>query len=386
LLTASRSVDLPDASSTAVNPTLATSRVTDTGRETAPEVPNLTRPTHRPIAHKQMTRKRFLAAGGAVLGLLTIAPHSALAVRETQRPHDRLEPVVALGAFNEGDILWGDTSPVDEYTSLVGAPPLIINVFHPFKWESTYVSLEADYLNRVQSRFPKSVIMVTWEPNATRSAPLHSIIEGTHDVYVRSCAQEIKAFGKRILIRFAHEMNGTWYAWCGNPAKYKDAWNKMRLLFAAEGAADAEWVWCPSIEAPSYSASYPMAAYYPGDSSVEWLGLDGYNWATSHGDPWFTFDELMRPNIDSLESISSTKRVIIGETGCHDGGGNKALWIQQMHQSLRAHTYPSIAGVCYFNSNKDGANWRVDTSAESLAAYSEMVQDPYMQASLPAGM
>ena len=334
-------------------------------------------------ARERVSRKRFLAAGSAALGLAAIAPGAALAVGNGPLPQGSPGPGVALGAFNEGDVLWGDTGPVDEYTSLVGAAPLIVNTFHPFRWGGAYVGLEADYLNAVQAGYPESVVMVTWEPNVGRWRPLDRIIGGGHDAYIQGCAREIRAFGERILIRFAHEMNGFWYPWCGSPDKYKSAWNRMRSLFDAEGASNAEWVWCPNTEAPSYTPAYPMADYYPGDTAVEWLGLDGYNWATALGGSWYTFDELMQPNVDSLRRISQTKKVIIGETGCHNAGGDKALWMRQMHQSLRSGTYHSIAGVCYFNNNQDGADWRVDTSWESLTAYSEMAQDPYLQVSLP---
>ena len=49
-----------------------------------------------------------------------------------------------------------------------------------------------------------------------------------------------------------------------------------------EGVHNVEWVWAPNAEsAPGlFDVSSPnnWRHYYPGDSYVDWVGIDGYNW------------------------------------------------------------------------------------------------------------
>lgn len=44
---------------------------------------------------------------------------------------------------------------------------------------------------------------------------LKKISGGSLDTYLRTFARSAKAFGRTIWLRPFHEMNGTWYPWCG---------------------------------------------------------------------------------------------------------------------------------------------------------------------------
>src|SRR5438105_15657730 len=61
-----------------------------------------------------------------------------------------------------------------------------------------------------------------------------------------------------------------------SPASFVSAWRHVHDIFAARGATNAVWVWCPS--APGFASSTAQA-YYPGDTYVDWACADGYNWA-----------------------------------------------------------------------------------------------------------
>ena len=74
------------------------------------------------------------------------------------------------------------------------------------------------------------------------------------------------------------------------------------------------------------------------------------------------------------------KPIMIGEYGVvEDGPGVKAAWIDAARDAL-AERFPEIAAVVYFHSlrERDGFpyDWRMDTSAESLAAFPAMGADP----------
>lgn len=117
------------------------------------------------------------------------------------------------------------------------------------------------------------------------------------------------ARGAGVLVRFAHEMNGTWYAWSQDPTAYVAA---FRLVAEAVHRAPG----CGMLWAPNYGGGYPFsggayqakpgtpaydlldtnhdgtldeqddpyAPYYPGDDAVDWVGLSLYHWGNRY--PW----------------------------------------------------------------------------------------------------
>lgn len=325
------------------------------------------------MTRKEALEKGGMLAGAAALGLLGIAPRSTYAATTG----------AALGV-HAGNVQWGSTGSLDNYSSLVGRKPSLIHVFMAFYNNGGFRHVLLSGLNTLQNRYPGSVIMLTWEP---RGGPvtLDSIIAGTHDGYIRGEARTMKAFGKRLLLRPFHEMNLTAYPWGRQNPRYKliNAWRKMRSLFNAEGAWNVQWVWCPNVAAPLSPASPPLRDFYPGDAYVDWLGLDGYNWGGSRNFPWYQFYQIFKPSYDQLSAIGGPRKIIIAEVACDTRGGDKALWFRNMRSQIKA-SFPRIWGVCYFNIYDQGANWPVNTSAGSLTAYKEMVADPYYQVSLAA--
>jgi beta-mannanase len=140
---------------------------------------------------------------------------------------------------------------------------------------------------------------LTWEPwdkaiNGTTYS-LQSIIDGAHDDYIRRWAQQIRAWGQPLFLRWGHEMNGTWYPWDGShnggetttgygdpgkadgPERYVDAWRHIHRIFEAEGVENVTWIWSPNMIDHPNSVLNSIRNYYPGDEYVDWVGIDGYN-------------------------------------------------------------------------------------------------------------
>ncbi len=335
----------------------------------------------------RITRAGFLKLGSTALAGAT------LAVGILQRPVEAaIGRTIALGIY-AGNDQWGNTSRVDAYTRLVGVTPGIVSVFQAFRWEGSYVDFPVSGLNRLGSKYP--LVMLSWEPHSGGSASdsnpvtLDAILAGTHDAYISSRARDIVAFGKRILIRLGHEMNCNSYSygaqWDRAKAhKYARMWRRVHGIFERVGANRyAEWVWCPNVRKPVFD-SLPFSEYYPGDAYVDWLGLDGYNWGASRDMPWYSFEEIFKHSLDELYAVPAvTKKVIIGETACHDAGGDKAQWLKDMKRYLKNGETP-VRGVCYFHYNQDGANWRVDRPKGALRPYHEMADDRQFQGDLSA--
>lgn len=230
------------------------------------------------------------------------------------------------------------------------------------------------------------VPMLTWEPWLATANTLEAISGGAYDAYISAFAQDAKAWGKLVYLRFGHEMNGNWYPWDGShnggaagPAKYIAAWCHIHDLFAAAGATNVKFVWSVNSSDSPAEDWNKAAAYYPGDAYVDWIGFDGYNWGAGN---WQTFDQIFSAAYGTFETYG--KPLMISEFACAEEGGDKAAWITAAFTGLKTN-YPSIEACVWFNINKAGErDWRVDSSTAALNAYKNAVTDPYFLETKPA--
>lgn len=236
----------------------------------------------------------------------------------------------------------------------------------------------------------KTVLQLAWEPWSRYGAndssySLTDIIGGVHDDYITEFAQDCRSWQEPIRLRFAHEMiqdnnPGTpgWYPWQDRPLEYKQAWEHVYQIFKNVGANNVEFVWAPN--------NYPgdlntISQYYPGQDKVDWLGMDGYN-AGEDGQPgwpyWQNFDELFyglyHVMVDHPE-VFGDKRVMLAEFASAENGGNKAEWIRQAFTAIQ-YLYPEIDAFYWFNVMKE-ADWRINSSPESLLAFQTAMQNSY---------
>jgi hypothetical protein len=222
----------------------------------------------------------------------------------------------------------------------------------------------------------KKIPLVTWEPHEN----LDEIIAGQHDEVFHQRARGARDLGVEMFLRWGHEMNGNWYPWAGanngkeaGPAKYIAAYRHVHDLFVADGASNVVWVWCPLVADVPAEPWNHWRNYYPGDDYVDWIGLDSYNWGTSSSCcTWQTFGEL---STDLYDDYAGRKPLILAETSSAEVGGDKAAWIDDLHQQLKTR-FSAIRAVVWFDINKE-TDWRIASSARTLAAYQSMALDPF---------
>jgi beta-mannanase len=176
-------------------------------------------------------------------------------------------------------------------------------------------------------------------------------------------------------------MNGNWYPWSGaqnggatgGPAKYVAAYKHVHDVFVAEGALNVQWIWCPdNADVPNETWNH-WTAYYPGDSYVDWIGFDGYNWGSTQPWGWQSFDTVFQQIYAAY--AGSGKPLIVGETASTELGGNKADWILGMDTSVMS-AFPALKAIVWFEINKE-TDWRVESSPASLSAFQQVARDPY---------
>jgi hypothetical protein len=218
----------------------------------------------------------------------------------------------------------------------------------------------------VSGRIP----LISWNGTFTSE-----IAEGEHDALIRERADAVKALGAPVFLRWFWEMDGRKKAhWAQTPTDYIAAWHHIREIFAERGADNAVWVWCPNASA---FASDEAARWYPGDAYVDWVCGDGYNWAPGRaGDEWESLSEVFAAF--HAWGMAQGKPMMIGETGVQERDpGEKPAWFAQALAQLQTDLLPGIAAVVYFDSNTPHP-WWVDSTPESLAAFTAIADDPYL--------
>jgi hypothetical protein len=302
-----------------------------------------------------------LAATVALASALTLLPAAGFALASA---HLRR---VALGVYVDSAEHPGR---LKRFSELVGREPVIVSSYR--QWPQR--PFPRRELTAVWNR--GAVPMVTWEPwtYTGRPFPLRRIAAGDYDGYVRSAARAAAAWGHPILLRFAHEMNGTWYPWSrgrgGNtPRVYKAAWRHVVRIFRAEGAGNVSWVWAPNV---NNGGRFPFARFYPGDRWVDWVGLDGFNWG-KNGE-WDSFTEIFATSYNALAHLTS-RPIIITETASNQHGGDKAAWVTS---ALRREIprFSRIRAVVWFSEGFNGVDARVNSSSASLRAFRAAIASP----------
>lgn len=290
---------------------------------------------------------------------------------------------------------WDGGTELDAYTADARAKPAIDMWYQ--NWTSTCCSLLVDAykFNVVTSR--GSTPMVSWSPcdaGLTIGNNLcdDDLIAGTNtggvgpaDSYLRQSAHAAAAYGKPFYLRLAWEMNGDWFDWspgahsvngrayANTAAGYVRMWRHVHDIFAAAGATNVRWVWSPNTYA-HINASASYTALYPGDSYVDWVAMDGYNWGTSRGGAWETFTDEFAQSYDTLVAMTA-KPLMIAEVGCAELGGDKAAWIRSAMLTEIPNRMPKMRAVIWFNENKE-TDWRVESSPTALAAWQQAVASP----------
>ena len=177
------------------------------------------------------------------------------------------------------------------------------------------------------------------------------IAEGYLDGDIRSWARAYADWssqgGRRAFIAPLQEMNGYWVTYGGDEVQFKKAYQRIRMIFEAEGVRPeaVSWVFAPNGWAEE---GYEFERYYPGDEAVDVVAFSSFNWGECSNWPkWETYDEIFQPYLERMTAMAPDKPIFIAETGTVSEGGDKDLWIKDTFSSLAA--YPNLRGILYFN-------------------------------------
>ncbi len=206
---------------------------------------------------------------------------------------------------------------------------------------------------------------------------------GYDDAKIIKRAKAIKAFGSPIFLRWFWEMNlndtnnaprtqcyspttdlpGGYFS----PLQYIRAWNHIHAVFAAQGVTNVVWLWCVA------NAHGGPSQYYPGDSTVDWVGMDDYdtNDVSLNNTLFIQAEEL---------SQFQEKPFMVTETGAH--ASVQPAFLTGAENVLQTD-YPWARAVGYLDSAGSYQNWVLTPGG--LSAFSTFAQTPYMSAMPPEG-
>lgn len=229
-----------------------------------------------------------------------------------------------------------------------------------------------------------AVPCLTWEPmysidDKMKAIPHKIILSGGYDEYMQHIAKEIQAFKHPVIVRFAHEMNLSVYHWGVDPSDYNELspgiYKKMYQyvvnLFKKQGVQNALWAFCPNADSVPLSAWNKPSEYYPGDSYIDILGMDGYNWDMNEffsrikkrgwTSPMRSFDKIFSRLYRELRAIAPSKPILVFETATVDRSRNgKTEWIKDALETVKKW---NVLGIIWFQVNKE-EDWRINSSKD----------------------
>jgi hypothetical protein len=210
--------------------------------------------------------------------------------------------------------------------------------------------------------------MISWGKVLTTD-----VTAGRYDTYIADRADGVRDLTKPVFIRWLWEMDGKAKAsYVVSPSDYIAAWKHIRAIFAAHGATNAVWVWCPNASAFD---SGEAQQYYPGDDQVDWVCADGYNWYPDAGRTYQSFEEKFTAFNDW--AVSKGKPAMAGEYASQQmETGRRAQWINDARNALETRL-TGILAVNWFHALTTDHDWRLTPEPDAFEAFRQMGFDPF---------
>jgi hypothetical protein len=214
-----------------------------------------------------------------------------------------------------------------------------------------------------------STLLLSWGGTDPRA-----VVAGTYDSWIRQRARAIKATRKRIFLEWLWEMDRpNLRGVVHSPADFIAAWKHIRAIFDSEHVHNVAWVWCPTARG---FGSGDAAAFYPGNSQVDWVCADVY----PGPGPYRSFADTARAFLD-WASRHPGKPVMIGEYGVPQSysPSQRASWLQAAAQTVRAD--PQIKALVYFDGDPAGrlpeGRYALTSDASVVQAFRGVSAQPY---------
>ncbi|HHJ13706.1 MAG TPA: beta-mannanase [Gammaproteobacteria bacterium] len=161
---------------------------------------------------------------------------------------------------------------------------------------------------------------------------MQAILDGEFDDALRGWAIAAREWDKPLLVEFGTEVNGEWFPWNGlhngggrtdgygapqladGPERFRDAYRHIIDIFRAEAATKLTWFFHVNADSEPVEDWNSMAAYYPGDDYIDWIGVSVYNGSWVR-DEDLSFREILDRAWPELTALSSDRPIAVLELG-----------------------------------------------------------------------
>jgi hypothetical protein len=242
---------------------------------------------------------------------------------------------VATGAFG----VYVDPWNAGGWSTDVGVAPAFVGRFEAFSRGTT-----VDAFLRESERQGLTRVLVTWEPWRPVPAKLgaaaqfraqpgyrnREIARGAQDEYIDRFARSLATFHGRVDLRYAHEMNGTWYPWSHDPVGYRRAWRHVVRVFRSAGAANVRFVWSPnpSLYVPFARWRRSVRVYWPGRRYVGAVGSTMINFGGAKR-------YAVRRFVPRLRALRRLYRKPLMLTEVNTAFRGRVRWLEDLRRMLR---------------------------------------------------
>jgi hypothetical protein len=275
---------------------------------------------------------------------------------------------------------------VAEWAGNVGMAPQYVARFEAFSRGTT-----VDAFLRESERQGLRRVLVSWEPWTPVSAELgveeqfreqpgyrnRDIATGAQDAYILAFARSVATFQGRVDLRYAHEMNGTWYPWSHDPVAYRRAWRRIVGLFRSAGATNVRFVWSvnPSLYLPFRKWRRSVRVYWPGRRYVDAVGSTMINFG---GDKRYGVQRFV-PRLRALRRLYRKPVMLTEVSTAHRG---RLRWLTSLRRMLRRT--PWIRSVAWFQRSSRGQvqiegsgrrDWDIQTDPAGAALLRGIIRD-----------
>jgi hypothetical protein len=268
----------------------------------------------------------------------------------------------------------GDTELISEYKTQMAS---FYTVYHKYP---AYVlwfmqldnNLPLDFISYCSDRSIRVVISLNIKSLSLSSLRndtlLMEIASGKWDSTLHVLARQAKQVGTTLYLRFGYEMNGNWFSWGQKKQPFIAAWNHTHALFVRDSAVNVSWIFAPAALWSGADAQTDLLAYYPGDSVVDIVGLDGYNYGdivkNGYQRHWTLFNGVFKTSLNAVKTLN--KPIWITEAGCPTDS-RRSAWLIDMFNFMDDN--PCVDALLWFNAHKTGEpDFRMESDSASQAA------------------
>ena len=231
--------------------------------------------------------------------------------------------------------------------------------------------------------------------------------------------------GVPTIVRFAHEMNGSWYPWGQQPEAYVAAFRTVAEAVHARAPASA-MAWAPNEGAgyPFPAGPYlsddplldtdgdgeitngddPYSPYWPGDDAVDWVGMSVYHWGLewpwgenempppggfrsllTGGDAGVDFYATWAEGHDKPMGIFETAALYNPNAPGPSEADLKAAWWRQVTDPAIAADFPRLAMLNWFEWRKEEPevggviDWRLSADPDLARRLLDEVPEGWLQ-------